>query len=67
MSDSESENHMKSVKLTSSNYNVWAVALQGKLMMVNAWHIVTEDLKKPMDTSEQAKWLLKHEEAMGII
>jgi hypothetical protein len=32
MSDSEAENHNRSEKLRSTNCNVWAVALQGKLM-----------------------------------
>ena len=67
MSDSETEKHMKSVKLTNSNYNVWAVAMQGKLMTVNAWWIITEDLKRPVNTGEAEKWLLKQEEAAGII
>jgi transposase InsO family protein len=67
MSDSEAENRAKGVKLTSSNYNVWAVALQGKLMTVNAWRIVTENLKRPVDVGEADKWLLKREEAAGII
>lgn len=67
MSDSEVENHMKSTKLTSTNYNVWTVALQGKLMTVNTWQIITKKLKKSTDGKEAEKWLLKKEEAAGIL
>ena len=67
MSDSETEKHVKSVKLTNSNYKFWAVAMQGKLMIVNAWQIITKDLKRAVDTGEAEKWLLKRDEATGII
>ena len=67
MSDPEIEKHIKSVRLTSSNYNIWAIDLQGKLMMVNAWRIITKDFKKPVDTEAAEKWLLKQEEAASII
>ena len=52
MLDSKTENCMKSAKLLSANYNVWAVVLQGKLMIVNVWQIITEDSKRPKDLGE---------------
>lgn len=67
MSDSETQNRAKSAQLSSTNYNVWGVALQGKLMTVNAWRIITEDSKRPEDAGEAEKWLQKREEATGII
>jgi hypothetical protein len=67
MSDSEAEIHGKIMKLTSTNYNVWTVALQGMLMTVNAWRIVTEEYTRPTDIGEASKWLLKKEEAAGIL
>ena len=35
--------------------------------MVNAWRVVTEDLNRPTDGGEAEKWLLKREEATGIL
>ena len=67
MSDSETKHCTSSTKLTSSNYNVWAIALQGKLITINAWWIVTKDLKRSTKTGEALKWLLKREEATGIL
>ena len=67
MSDSEAENRMKSLKLMSNNYNVWAIDMQGQLMTANAWWIVTGESKQPTDTKLADSWLLKKEEATGII
>ena len=65
--DSETENCTRGIKLTSTNYNTWTVAMQGKLMTVNAWRIVTEDSKRPTDVALIEKSLLKREETAGIL
>ena len=49
------------------NYNMWIIAMQGNLMTINTWRIVTEDLKRSTSAKEADKWLLKREEATGIL
>ena len=58
----------KSTRLNGNNYNVWVVATQGELMSANAWRIVNDSFKQPGgDSKEYANWILKREEAAGII
>jgi gag-polypeptide of LTR copia-type len=66
MSDPETET-MKESKLTSTNNNVWAIRLQGKLMTANAWRITTGELEKPEVAAEVTNWMLKREKAAGIL
>ena len=46
MSETEKEHpRSKSTKLNGSNYNVWVVAMQGKLMSANTWRIMNGTFK----------------------
>jgi gag-polypeptide of LTR copia-type len=55
------------LKLTSANYNVWAITIQGKLMTTNTWQITTGELEKPNDAAQAAEWMHKREKAAGIL
>ena len=58
----------KSTRLNGNNYNVWVVATQGELMSAIAWQIVNDSFKQPGgDSKEYTNWILKREEAAGII
>ena len=67
MTDTEKEYPCpKGTKLNGKNYNVWVVTTQGELMSANAWRI---GLFKQLavDASDYGHWILKREEAAGII
>jgi hypothetical protein len=60
MPDPETET-TKASRLIGTNYNVWSIELQGKLMTANLCRVTTGQLEKPKGAAEVAERMLKKE------